>query len=76
MRKIVCYMVFLIFVFGLWHSAFGTNYWIEDRDDVVPAYLWTCGCTPTSAMMVLGYYDYESPTGKFLGYGLLVQQYM
>jgi len=48
-----------------------TNHFIDDRIDVVPSYLWTAGCAPTSATMVLGYWDWDSPIGRRLGYGRL-----
>lgn len=51
------------------------DHWIDGRNDVVPAYLWTAGCTPTSATMVLGYYDWYSPIGRWTSWGLLLPWY-
>ncbi len=70
-------LILVVFFIGSAELTAGSH-WIENRsqDDVVPHYLWTCGCTPTAAMMVLGYYDYDKPTFQFFEYGLLVERYM
>ncbi|OGC43332.1 hypothetical protein A2Y85_05040 [candidate division WOR-3 bacterium RBG_13_43_14] len=51
------------------------NHWIDGRNDVVPAYIWVAGCSPTSATMVLGYYDWYSPIGRWTNWGLLMPWY-
>ena len=57
------------------NAIFAADHFVENRTDVVPAYLWTCGCTPTAGTMVVGYYDWLSPTGRFVFYGRLVNHY-
>jgi len=51
------------------------DHFLEGRADVVPAYLWTAGCTPTAASMVLGYWDWYSPTGRYTSFGKIVSRY-
>lgn len=42
----------------------------------MPEVLWTRGCTPTSATMVLGYWDMHNPwAGAWTGYGRLVDNW-
>ncbi|MEZ5064157.1 MAG: FlgD immunoglobulin-like domain containing protein [bacterium] len=48
------------------------DYWVGGRSDAVPAYLWSAGCSPTSATMVVSYYDWDSPAGRKKGWGKLV----
>ncbi len=56
--------------------CFASQHWIRDRDDVVPAYLWTAGCCPTAAMMVLGHYDWLWPNNtRYASYGKLADYY-
>ena len=64
------------FLFTSLSSAFASIHWIKDNKDVVPAFLWTCGCTPTSATMVLTYYDWNRPDGyRYISYGKLAPYY-
>lgn len=48
-----------------------SNHWVGNFSEAVPAYLWTAGCTPTAATMVLAYWDWDGPTGRYTGLGNL-----
>ncbi len=48
-----------------------TDYFVDGRSDAVPAYLWTAGCTPTAATMVIAYWDWDGPGGRHTGWGNL-----
>jgi hypothetical protein len=67
-------LVLLPFVL-LFFFSFGNtgDRFIRDSPEVVPAYLWTAGCTPTAATMVVAYWDWYSPLGKVAGFGNIVQ---
>jgi len=69
---------FLVF-FGFFNINFSATKYIFDNRDLIYPILWTRGCSPTAASMVLMFYDYYTPIGaisvggKF--FGLIVDYY-
>jgi len=68
------------------HAADSDFEWVEYNDPttgtgLLPRFEWACGCSPTAAAMVLGYWDNYGPTGggnfgKFTAYGRLIDYYV
>jgi len=50
---------------------YGADHFVADSADV-PCVLWCRGCCPTSASMVLGYWDRGNGGGEWEGYGRLI----
>jgi len=65
-------LIFLVIHFNLMSAA---DHFILNRTDVVPAYYWSAGCSPTAAAMVLAYWDWDSPGGRQVGHGVVVPYY-
>ncbi len=65
-------IIVLTLQFGFVSAA---DHFILNRTDVVPAYLWSAGCSPTAGTMVLGYWDWDSPGGRQIGHGVMVPYY-
>ena len=53
MKQKLVFYIFLISLYSLTFSVFAEEVILRD----VPAYDYTHGCTPTSGMMVMGYWD-------------------
>jgi len=91
-RKIYKYkwktlFIILFLSFNLISYAADTDYeWVTYNDPttgtgLLPKFRWSCGCSPTAASMVLGYWDNYGPTGggnwgKFTAYGRLIDYYI
>ncbi len=56
------------------HSA---TTFVHGNANSVPAFFWTCGCTPTALSMVLGHWDWQQGpfNTRHTGYGRLIESY-
>ncbi len=73
MRNKIYQVVILFLLISI--PLLSADHFIWDTTDVVPARLWTAGCAPTSGTMVLNYWDWYSPIGKYIDYGRIVPFY-
>jgi hypothetical protein len=62
-RKILFWSLFILIFTGAAHAQENDHY-IFGRDDMIIPVIWTRGCSPTSASMVLNFYDHLTPIGK------------
>ena len=62
-RKILFWSLFILIFTGAAHAQENDHY-IFGRDDMIIPVIWTRGCSPTSASMVLNFYDHLTPIGN------------
>jgi hypothetical protein len=72
----MCFIAVVLFGLLIFNSSHGADHTVT-YPATIPCVLWTRGCTPTSASMVLGYWDNYDPDGvSYTGSGRLIDYWM